>query len=182
MGKDKLEFIAEQYHPSYGGDLNQVRQRNRREGFIQACEALINKDPAMKEIVDLISSPPQKQVPAEEFLTGQGLWNYADNINLSREKLMELLNKFASLSHPSPTGRTEEWISVEDRLPEIKVKKIGNLHTAGTDESEYLVTDGETVWTESFIYGEGFNPSIIAWRKFPLPPSTETKKGENNEP
>ena len=31
----------------------------------------------------------------EEILTSHGLWNYADNIKLSRQKLIELMDEYA---------------------------------------------------------------------------------------
>jgi hypothetical protein len=46
----------------------------------------------------------------EQFLTEQGLWNYADNIKLSRNSLAELLEKYAEKSRQAYVAKRNEML------------------------------------------------------------------------
>jgi hypothetical protein len=51
----------------------------------------------------------------EEFLTGEGIWNYADSVNISRVGLKQMLDKFA-----------EQMPTKEKVIADIPVKILVN--------------------------------------------------------
>ncbi len=64
-----------------------------------------------------------------------------------------------------------EWISVKNELPHLPIYndiKTGILKRHYSQE--FIVTDGETSWSDSYNLDEGFHPSITHWMNFPEPP------------
>lgn len=57
------------------------------------------------------------------------------------------------------------WVSVRDRLPDMKINRSGK-YTTIEGSKEVLVFDGKNVFPDSYDLEQGFHKSITHWRLF----------------
>ena len=97
---------------------------------------------------------------------------FTDNGEHSHWALVETLTgQEVWTSLPTPDqGIVNDWKSVEFP-PKLKTFYNEDNHLVRQVSIEVLVSDGETVWTESFNEDFGFHESITFWKHFPPPPT-----------